>query len=120
MRERRPRTKAIGARRVLGTRIKDLSGATLGTIEDLILDKTSCSVLFAVVGVGGVFGVAKRYHPVPWSSLRYRTDDQAYVVCQAGANMAGAPSATLAQMTEDDGELHRARAYDHYGIPRSR
>jgi len=64
-------TTAIRAKKVLGTNVKDPSGKKIGEIEDVVLDKQSNSILFAVVGFGGFLGMAEKYHPVPWSTLDY-------------------------------------------------
>ena len=52
-------TSAIRAKQVLGTKVTDPSGKKIGSIEDVILDKGSNSILFAVVGFGGFLGVSE-------------------------------------------------------------
>ena len=49
-------------------------------MEDVVLDKLSNNILFAVVGFGGFLGMAEKYHPIPWSSLDYDEGRQSYVV----------------------------------------
>src|SRR5579871_6999539 len=73
-------TSAIRAKKVLGTKVTDTSGNKIGTIEDVVLDKQSNSILFAVVGFGGFLGMAEKYHPLPWASLEYDESQRAYVV----------------------------------------
>jgi sporulation protein YlmC with PRC-barrel domain len=73
-------TSAIRAKKVIGTSVKDTSGKKIGEIEDVVLDKQSNSIMFAVVGFGGFLGMAEKYHPVPWSALDYSEGDGAYVV----------------------------------------
>ena len=70
-------TSAIRAKKVLGTKVTDTSGNKIGTIEDIILDKQSNNILFAVVGFGGFLGMAEKYHPIPWSALDYEPDENA-------------------------------------------
>jgi sporulation protein YlmC with PRC-barrel domain len=43
-------TTAIRAKKVIGTAVKDTSGDKIGTVEDLVLDKQTNTILFAVVG----------------------------------------------------------------------
>jgi sporulation protein YlmC with PRC-barrel domain len=55
---------------VIGTNVKDPSGHKIGAIEDVMLDKESNSIMFAVVGFGGPLGVAEKYYKEPryWES----------------------------------------------------
>ena len=64
-------TSAIRATKVCGTPVHDKSGKKIGEVEDILLDKLSNNILFAVVSFGGFLGMAEKYHPVPWSSLKY-------------------------------------------------
>jgi sporulation protein YlmC with PRC-barrel domain len=50
-------TSAIRAKKVIGTDVKDTSGATIGKIEDIMLDKQSSNIMYAVVGFGGFLGM---------------------------------------------------------------
>lgn len=71
-------TPVICATRVLGTRVLDESGRRIGVITDLMLDKESNVVLFAVVAKRGFWGLSQMYLPVPWSALRYDLFDRSY------------------------------------------
>ena len=46
--------------------LKDLD--KIGKVEDIMLDKTSNNIMFAVVGFGGVLGMGEKYHPLPWAT----------------------------------------------------
>ena len=92
-------TNAIRARTVLGTSVKDRAGNKIGSIEDIVLDKQSNAILFAVVGFGGLLGMAEKYHPIPWSALDYDETENAYVVNYTKAQRQAAPAASKASMT---------------------
>ena len=62
-------TSAIRAKKIIGTSVKDPAGKKLGEIEDIVLDKQSNNIMFAVVSFGGFLGMAEKYHPLPWPSL---------------------------------------------------
>ena len=76
-------TTAIRASRVLGTDVKDSAGKVIGKIEDIVLDKMNNSIMFAVVGFGGVLGIGEKFHPLPWSALDYEPQKNAYVVARS-------------------------------------
>jgi sporulation protein YlmC with PRC-barrel domain len=111
-------TRAIRAKQVLGTNVNDPSGNKIGTIEDVILDKQSNSILFAVVGFGGFLGMAEKYHPIPWASLDFNPEENAYVVSFTKEQLKAAPSGSIDELTRDDGMQFRDRTYDYYKAPR--
>jgi sporulation protein YlmC with PRC-barrel domain len=111
-------TTAIRAKKVLGTNVKDTSGNKIGEIEDVVLDKQSNSILFAVVGFGGFLGMAEKYHPIPWSALDYDEDAGAYIVNYTKEQLQAAPVGTIDELTRNDGTVFRDRVYDYYKAPR--
>jgi sporulation protein YlmC with PRC-barrel domain len=111
-------TSAIRASRVIGTEVKDGSGMTIGKIEDVVLDKLSNNIMFAVVGFGGFLGVAEKFHPIPWSVLDYSEERQAYIVPYTKDQLHAAPSDTIDALTREDGHAYRERAFDYYKAAR--
>jgi sporulation protein YlmC with PRC-barrel domain len=109
---------AICARKVIGTNVEDASGNKLGEIEDVVLDKESNSIMFAVVRFGGFLGLGEKYHPLPWSSLSYEEERHAYVVPYALEQLRQAPCASMDELTQGSAPEFRARAYDFYSEPR--
>jgi sporulation protein YlmC with PRC-barrel domain len=111
-------TRAIRAKKVIGTNVKDTAGKKIGEIEDVMLDKVSNNIMFAVVGFGGLLGIAEKYHPIPWSSLKYDEDENAYVVNYTRAQLEAAPAASINDLTGNDGMLYRDKSYDYYSAER--
>lgn len=110
-------TTAIRAKTVIGSKVRDTQGDTIGKVEDIVLDKTNNSIMFAVVGFGGVLGVGEKFHPIPWSALDYNPSEEAYVVNYSKDQLTAAPAATIDELVRDDGG-YPSRAYDHYGTER--
>lgn len=111
-------TTAIRATRVVGTNVKDSAGNTIGKIEDVILDKLDNSIMFAVVGFDGLLGVGEKFHPIPWSLLDFEPKENAFVVPMTKDQLKAAPSDTISELTRDDGQAARDKAYDYYKVPR--
>lgn len=111
-------TSAIRAKKVLGTAVKDTSGHKIGAIEDVVLDKESNNIMFAVVGFGGFLGMSEKYHPIPWESLDYDEGEGAYVVNYTRAQLEAAPAGSIEELTCGDGRQFRDRSYDYYDAPR--
>lgn len=111
-------TSAIRAKKVIGTNVKDTTGSKIGEIEDIVLDKQSNSILFAVIGFGGFLGMAEKFHPVPWSALDFDEDEGSYVVEYTKDQLQAAPAGSIDELTRDDGMQFRDRVYDYYKAPR--
>lgn len=111
-------TSAIRAKTVLGTSVRDTSGNKLGEVEDVILDKHSNSILFAVVSFGGLLGMGEKYHPIPWAALDYDEREGAYVVNYTKEQLQAAPAGSIDELTRDDGLQFRNSTYDYYKVPR--
>ena len=95
-------TSAIRAKRVIGTTVTDPMGKKIGEVEDLVLDKQSNSILFAVVGFGGFLGMAEKYHPIPWSALDYDPTAGSYVVDYTKEQLKAAPAGSIDELTSDE------------------
>jgi sporulation protein YlmC with PRC-barrel domain len=109
-------TTAIAATKVIGADIKDAKGKKIGHVEDIVLDKTSNQILFAVAGFGGVMGMGEKYHPVPWALLDYRPDEKAYYVSISEDQLKAAPADSIDQLTAADGAVTRDSANAYYGV----
>ena len=109
------RHRLISADRVQGTPVYSDEGDKLGHIEDVMLHKASGQVAYAILSYGGFLGAGERYHPLPWSLLRYDARRQGYVVPIGRAQMDSAPNLERAQIDNDQAW---AEAVDnHYGLP---
>jgi sporulation protein YlmC with PRC-barrel domain len=96
-------SRAILASKVKGTTVYDRGGEKLGHVEDIVLDKMSNEILFAVLGSGGILGAGEKYFPVPWAVLDYDTDKDAYVVPFGEVELKKAPTYRLEDLTKNDG-----------------
>jgi sporulation protein YlmC with PRC-barrel domain len=70
----------ISASKVTGTNVYSTDGDHLGEIYDVMLDKRSGNIAYAVLSFGGFLGIGERYHALPWSTLKYDTRQGGYVV----------------------------------------
>lgn len=107
-------TSAIRVSKVLGTKVQSPTGQKIGKVEDVILDKESNHIMFAVLSFGGFIGVGEKYHPVPWSALDYDATQNAYVVGYTKEQLEGAPVGSVEELTRDDGLNFRERTYEYY------
>jgi sporulation protein YlmC with PRC-barrel domain len=108
-------TAVIRAKKVIGTSVKNSAGQKIGTVEDIVLDKLSNNIVYAVVGFGGFLGVNEKFHPVPWSALDYNEVENSYVVPFTKEQLEAAPADSLEALTKADGVTgYQKRVTDYY------
>ena len=109
-------TDAIAASRVIGTAVYNTSGEHIGSIEDVMLEKSSNGIMFAVIGFGGFLGIGEKYHAIPWSALDYEKDRGGYVVPFTKDQLQAAPAHTINELTGSDGKAARDASYEYYKV----
>ena len=82
----------IAADKVEGTDVYNRQGEKLGSVDDILLDKSSGRAIYAVMSFGGFLGMGEKYHPLPWSTLQYDTKLSGYVVDLDKKALEGAPN----------------------------
>jgi len=70
----------IAADKVSGTSVHTPAGEKVGSIENVMIDKMSGHVEYAVLAFGGMLGMGQSRRALPWSILQYDTNQGAYVV----------------------------------------
>src|SRR5579864_3451735 len=94
-------TTAILASKVKGTPVYNSNGDRNSTVEDIVLDKMSDNIMFAVLGSGGMLGMGEKFRPIPWSILDYDPDKGGYVVPVSKEVLENAPSYRMEDLTSD-------------------
>src|ERR1700749_3395905 len=70
----------IAADKVQGTDVFNNGGDRLGSVHDLMIDKQTGQVAYAIISFGGFLGIGNSYHPPPWALLLYNSNLGGYVV----------------------------------------
>ena len=63
--------RLIASDKVEGTKVVDRDGSAIGTIKNLMIDKYTGRVAYAVLGFGGTFGFGESLFPLPWAVLTF-------------------------------------------------
>lgn len=97
-------TTAIRASRVIETDVFLQNGDKFGEIADVVLDKTSDRIMFAVVNRDGALTATANFYSVDWSDLDYREDMDGYVLPYGPEKFDGEPSVSaIDDFIENDG-----------------
>ena len=89
----------ISSDKVEGSSVYNAAGDKLGSIDDLMIDKISGQVRYAVMEFGGFLGMDTDRYPLPWKMLKYDTGLGGYVV------------------PIDKAKLEKAPKYSHDSVP---
>jgi sporulation protein YlmC with PRC-barrel domain len=109
-------SKVISSDRVEGTAVYNTAGDKLGSIDDLMIDKLSGQVRYAVMEFGGFLGIGSDRYPLPWDMLKYDTAKDGYVVPLDKTRLDKAPRYPQSERpvyTDDYGR----KVHDYYNIP---
>lgn len=104
----------ISANKVNGTDVYNTSGESLGEIHDVMIDKRSGKIAYAIMSFGGFLGIGEQYHPLPWSTLKYDTRQGGYVVGLTKEQLQGAPSYGLKETPAWGDRAYESRIHDYY------
>ena len=106
----------ISSKKVEGTTVYNAAGDKLGSIDDLVIDKSSGLVRYVALEFGGFLGIGTERYPLPWAKLSYNTELDGYVVPVSKEELEGAPNYPVGQ-APDYSEEYGRRVYSHYGTP---
>jgi len=105
----------ISSERVEGTKVYNEAGDKLGSIDDLMIDKRSGQVRYAVLEFGGFLGMGADRYPLPWETLRYDTDKGGYVVPLDKERLKNAPRYPQDEVPDYTNDYAR-RVHNYYGV----
>ena len=57
--------------KIIGKPVINHENENLGTIEDIILDKTSGQAKYIILSCGGILGFGDKFFAIPWTAINY-------------------------------------------------
>ncbi|HEX3574239.1 MAG TPA: PRC-barrel domain-containing protein [Rhodopila sp.] len=107
----------IAAHQVQGASVYNTALEKLGTLEDIMIDKASGRIAYAILSFGGFLGIGDRYYPLPWEKLAYNTEIGGYIADVDRETLEGAPSYSDTATASWHDEAWGRDVYAHYGVP---
>lgn len=92
--------------KITNSEVRSSQGQKLGTIRDTVIDPSTGRVTYVVVGMGN------KYHPVPWSALRWDKDH--YVLAMDADRMRSSPSFDSQKWPDMSNEAWHNDTYRYY------
>lgn len=76
---------------VLGVKVINSSKEDLGKIHEIVLDKTSGQVKYLVLESGSFLGLGGKFFAIPWNSIHYNPDEEAFILNVSKEKLKNAP-----------------------------
>ena len=99
--------RLISSAKVEGTAVLDRDGASVGTIQNVMIDKYTGRVAYAILSFGGTFGFGATLFPLPWAALRYDEQNDGYRLNVTKEQLADAPKFEARDTPEFDAPYRR-------------
>lgn len=106
----------ISSAKVEGTSVYNRGGDSLGSIHNLMIDKASGHVAYAIMSFGGFLGIGDQFHPLPWSVLKYDTNMGGYVVDLDKQQLEGGPAYDADSEPDWRDRTYENKIHDYYGV----
>lgn len=65
---------------IIGTPVMNTAGENLGEIKEIVLDKLTGKVQYAVLAFGGILGLGDKLFALPWEVLSYDETEDAFIL----------------------------------------
>jgi sporulation protein YlmC with PRC-barrel domain len=112
------RINAYMVEKILGSKVINLKGETLGKIEDLVIDIDTGRIVYAVLESGGFVGMGDKLLPVPWKSLAALPSEGIFFLNQSKEQMAKAPAFDKGNLPNMAADMPWGEGiFKHYGVP---
>jgi hypothetical protein len=78
-----------------GKAIYGAENKKIGSIESVMVDKSTGEPAYAVLSIGGILGMGADHYPVPWRILRYDSELEGYRSDISGNRLKGYPKSVF-------------------------
>jgi sporulation protein YlmC with PRC-barrel domain len=111
----RETSRLISSEKVTDTNVENTRGDNLGHIEDVMIDKISGKVAYAILNYGSFLGIGGKLFALPWDILKYDTRRDAYVIGIPEERLKSAPSFDAGTMPNWGDRAYDKQIHDYYG-----
>jgi sporulation protein YlmC with PRC-barrel domain len=111
----RETSRLISSEKVTSTSVENARGDRLGHINDIMIDKISGRVAYAILQYGSILGMGGKRFALPWDLLKYATGRNAYLVDIPEDRLKNAPSYDEGSEPAWGDRNYNRQLHDYYG-----
>ncbi len=108
-------SRLIAADKVVGSSVENMKGDNLGKIDEIMVDKVSGEVAYAVLKYGSFLGMGGKLFALPWDVLQYDVGRSAYVIDLPEEKLKNAPSFDQDNWPDFGNRTYDKELHDYYG-----
>jgi sporulation protein YlmC with PRC-barrel domain len=102
--------------KIIGSKVINVKGETLGKIEDLVVDIDTGRIVYAVLESGGFLSIGDKLFPVPWQSLAALPSEGIFFLNRSKEQMEKAPAFDKNNLP-NMADMHWGEGiFKHYGV----
>ena len=105
----------ISADKVTGTTVYNRQGEKLGSVYDVMLNKRSGQVAYAIMSFGGFLGMGDKYFAIPWNAFHFDLAQKRAVLHLEKTRLENAPGFDKDMWPNLADQQWGAIIYKHYG-----
>lgn len=105
----------VKASNIMGTRVVNPMGESLGSVKEVVLDPRSGRVAYVVVSFGGFLTMGEKLFAIPFSAFDYNVTKNEYVLDVPKERLETAPGFDSNNWPSMAGERWNRDVYDFYG-----
>jgi hypothetical protein len=108
-------SRLISSEKVAGSKVENPRADGLGTIDEIMIDKSSGKVAYAVLKYGSFLGMGGKLFALPWDLLKYDTSRNAYIIDLPEERLKNAPSFDENDWPDFADRDYDEEIHDYYG-----
>lgn len=102
---------------VIGREIKNKANEHLGKIKELVADKLSGKIRYAVLDAGSFLGIGGKYFALPWEILHFNADENCFHVDIDKDKLENAPGFDKDHWPDMADKTWSEKVAKYYGAP---
>ena len=101
----------------IGADVQNPQGQNLGDIKDIVIDRASGRIAYAVVSFGGFLGMGEKLFAVPWGAFSQKVDKDTFVLNVDKERLKNAPGFDAHNWPQMASREWVTSLYSYYNVP---
>lgn len=101
----------------IGSDVENPQGQNLGDIKDVVIDRASGRIAYAVVSFGGFLGMGEKLFAVPWGAFSQKADKETFVLAVDKERLKNAPGFDTHNWPQMASREWVTSLYSYYNVP---